>query len=112
MRAPDAQVSMFVPRGRQRVTAAWDWISLVAKILQDQPALPGALCLGRASMFDGEDAEQTQAALALCAACPVLARCAAHAAAFPVGQLSGVTGGIVYGSADESRRCSRRPVAR
>ncbi|WP_328856360.1 WhiB family transcriptional regulator [Williamsia herbipolensis] len=64
-----------------------DWISLLARIFDELPALPGAACAGRPDLFDPADTRETaesvasryRAAAAVCASCPALTQCRAWA---------------------------------
>lgn len=51
------------------------WLMLAAAILRGQPKLPGALCRGRAELFDGASAEDRAAAAAVCKRCPARRDC-------------------------------------
>lgn len=55
------------------------WLLLTAAILRGAPRLSGALCRGRAELFDGQTPEDRAAAAELCARCPVRRDCAAFA---------------------------------
>ena len=74
--------------------------------LAGAPALPGARCRGRPHLFDparpaeaeASVADRHRQALALCAACPSLNRCAAWLASLPpTEQPPGVVAGVVRG---------------
>ena len=67
---------------------------LMAELAAAIPRLPGAVCVGRESLFDpverdgehGDDAKyRHRAALRLCAGCPALAECGEWLDSLPVG---------------------------
>jgi WhiB family redox-sensing transcriptional regulator len=63
--------------------ASAPWVSLLERMLQGVPALPGARCRNRPHLFDGHDGpngERTRQAIELCARCPALAACEEWAA--------------------------------
>lgn len=60
------------------------WLVLCSAILRRVPKLDGALCAGRAELFDAADAERAATALALCSRCPAQRACAAWLASIPI----------------------------
>lgn len=61
-------------------TSAAPWIELLAKVLADTPALPGAACRQYVELYDRAadgDRDAAQEAIEVCGRCPVLKQCAA-----------------------------------
>lgn len=65
-------------------------------LVADTPALPGALCRGRAPAWDLSDLPSICRAMTACDRCPALARCRDWANSQPRSQLSGVIAGRLY----------------
>ena len=59
------------------------WVDLAAAVLRRCPSLPGALCAGRAQLFDATDAADRARAISLCCRCPARYACAAWIASLP-----------------------------
>lgn len=64
-----------VGRSDPRRATGFPEVDLLALVLHCQPALPGALCRDRSSLFDSEDPDDVAEAVALCGRCPDLAQC-------------------------------------
>jgi Transcription factor WhiB len=75
------------------VTATWEGL---LDALGGAPRLDGALCRGRAGLFDATDDDQAAEAIAICHECPALQRCREWADAQPINSLSGVVAGQVF----------------
>lgn len=73
-------------------------VRLLAAILAGIPALPGAACRDRWELFDASTSghhEAAEAAVAICARCPVLTTCQAWAAHdYPQKRPAGVLAGV------------------
>jgi hypothetical protein len=82
----------------QRKPQASGVVGLLVEILRGSVKLPGAACVSDPQMFDGDDANATEGALARCGTCPCLQECREWASSFAVGRLSGVVAGEVYGA--------------
>lgn len=73
-----------------------DWTNL-ADALDTIPRLPGAACVGRHQLFDGDDTEHHAAAVQICQHCPALQPCRDWFDALrPSQKPAGVTAGIVH----------------
>ncbi|QNI06503.1 type IV toxin-antitoxin system AbiEi family antitoxin domain-containing protein [Mycobacterium kubicae] len=64
--------------------------------LSSVPRLLGALCRGKATVFDALDDERTAEAAALCQLCPALVPCSAWVASLPRGSFVGVVAGSMH----------------
>jgi hypothetical protein len=85
-----------VTRARRVRLDAPAWLVLAAEVLREAPRLPGALCSGRGTLFDGDDTASRDAAVALCQRCPALPDCRDWLAALP---RSSRPPGVVFGKA-------------
>lgn len=59
------------------------WIDLLIEVLRRTPKLDGALCVGRAHVFEAADAEHVDQALVLYQRCPALPACSSWFASLP-----------------------------
>jgi hypothetical protein len=66
------------------------WPELIGTILRGVPALPGARCRQRPTLF--EDPGRVDEAIAECQTCPALQACADWAATLRFNQIDGVIG--------------------
>lgn len=87
-------------RGESGTVLAPGIVGLLGAILRGTPKLVGAACRNHPGLFDGDD---VQAALHLCAECPVLAACRSWAEQDPTAR-RGVIGGHVYDAPDRRLR--------
>lgn len=86
------------------MTATADLIDAV----RSQPDLHGALCVGRAELFDVvEDPGMVDACISICLRCPAYAACRAWAASMPDNALNGVVAGQPYEWLSASQRWRR-----
>ncbi|RFZ05437.1 Transcriptional regulator WhiB [Mycobacterium marinum] len=69
------------------------WVDLCAAILRGTPKLPGALCAGRAELFDGDTDEAATRAMLLCRHCPARDPCGDWADQLRYNQAHGVLAG-------------------
>lgn len=69
------------------------WVDLTAAILRGTPRLPGALCRGRADLFDSDNDRDALDAAELCGRCPSREPCAAWAAGLRHDEAHGVLAG-------------------
>jgi len=91
--------------------ASLDVVDLLAAILHNAPALPGAACVGQPELFDGADPAATETAIGLCRyRCPVLDRCAQWVDATPQDHVSGVLAGRLYKYDDASMTVGREAL--
>ena len=89
--------------GRRKLRGAEPWLALTEAVLESTPSLPGARCLGRSELFDGETEADRDQAAAICRRCPAQKPCRDWRTATtnertrPVGVLAGRCGGGVHG---------------
>ncbi|MCF6386029.1 WhiB family transcriptional regulator [Mycobacterium sp. MBM] len=81
-------------------------VDLLAVVLRQLPALPGALCRNRSELFDSEEPADVATAVSLCERCPALDACRAWVTglSYPA-RPAGVVAGRRY-----HRRPRRGPV--
>jgi hypothetical protein len=72
------------------------WVPLLESVLRQSPSLPGALCRGRAEVFDADDDDEVAEAVELCQMCPELQRCQSWADTLPANSVHGVVAGRMY----------------
>lgn len=73
--------------------------------VHNAPDLPGALCVGRAELFDAvEDPGMVDAAISLCLQCPAYTACREWAASLPESAVHGVLAGRVHEWRSPSQR--------
>lgn len=81
--------------GRRKLRGMEPWLALTAAVLESTPSLPGARCIGRSALFDGETEADRARAAAICQSCPALEPCRAwklatlNHAVRPVGVVAG-----------------------
>ncbi|GAB4671358.1 hypothetical protein MOKP101_38780 [Mycobacterium avium subsp. hominissuis] len=90
------------------MTAAADLLDAV----RGAPNLQGALCVGRAELFDAvEDPGAVDVCISICLECPAYAACRAWAASLPEDHVHGVVGGLVREWVSPNQRWRQRQGA-